>query len=351
MPENSGGSLTAVAHEVNTEEASLVAEKYFGIKGQIRRLISERDHNFHIQDGDSGYVLKIAHPAEDLLVSNFQTEALLHLERSDSTLPVQRVVRTLSGATDLRLDFSGQMRTVRMVTFLEGMLLRNAPVTAHQQFNLGVVAAQLTLALADFNHPAADHVLLWDIQHLDKLSEMLDVFQPDKRAVLQDYLDLFNNVVRPAYKNVRVQVVHNDLNSDNALVNPQNTDEVAAVLDFGDMVRTPLINDVAVGMTYQLGEGRELLVGANAFLKGYLSKAPLQEKELDLLADLILLRMVLRITITEWRASKFPENRDYILRNTAKSWIQFEQLRSLGRHQIEEGIFAGVKSVNEFVSV
>lgn len=340
IPEPGADSLTGIALDVATEQALLVAQQHFGISGAIKKLHSERDHNFHIQAENQGYVLKITHPAEDALTSNFQTMALLHIEEVDPTLPVQRVVRSLSGEIELRLSFSGQLRTVRVVTYMEGVLLRHAPVSLTQQYNLGAVLARLDRALASFEHPADDHVLLWDIQRADHLKSMLEVFEPGPRGVMQHYLQLFEEQIKPAYRTLRTQVVHNDLNSDNALVAPNDTDRVAAILDFGDMVRTPLINDVAVGVSYQLGEGDELLSGANSFLKGFNSVTQLQEQELAILHDLIMIRMVIRITLTEWRASRFPENRDYILRNTARSWRQFEQLQKLGREAVELALFA-----------
>lgn len=343
IPESGADSLTGVALDVSLEQALQVAQQHFGISGTIKKLHSERDHNFHIQADDQGYVLKITHPAEEALTSNFQTLALLHIEQADPTLPVQRVVRSLSGEVELRLTFSGQVRTVRVVTYLEGQLLRHAPVSLVQQYNLGAVLARLDRALASFEHPAADHVLLWDIQRADHLKGMLTVFEHEPRVLMHHYLQLFEQQIKPFYRTLRTQVVHNDLNSDNALVAPDDPDRVAAILDFGDMVKTPLINDVAVGVSYQLGEDSDLLIGANSFLKGFNSVTPLQEKELTIVHDLIMIRMVIRITLTEWRATRFPENREYILRNTARSWRQFEQLRKLGREAVELALFAGLQ--------
>ncbi|MDT4836699.1 Homoserine kinase [compost metagenome] len=284
-------------------------------------------------------MLKIAHPAEDLLQSNFQTEALLHIERRDPGLHVQRVVLALNGEAELLLSFEGQTRVVRMVTFMEGTLLRHAPVTTKQQRNMGAELARLGEALKDFDHPAADHVLLWDIQNAESLRSMFDVFDPECRAWMEGYLDTFSRDVKPLFQHMRKQIVHNDLNSDNALVQPNDPDAVAAILDFGDMVRTPLINDVVVAVAYALGEPDAMFEAPKAFLEGYQSVTPLAPEELDAFYDLLMTRMMLRLTLTEWRANRFPENKEYILRNNERTWRQFEKLRSMTQDEVEKALF------------
>ncbi|MFG0359810.1 phosphotransferase [Pseudomonas sp. zbq_11] len=339
-PGDSHASLTTEAGEISCEQARQIAATWFGVEaGAVKRLISERDHNFHLQAAEGAFVLKIAHPAEDRLLANFQSEALLHVEQRDPGLHVQRVIRALGGQSELALEFDGQTRIVRMVSYLEGTLLRHAPVSPEQQFNLGVELARLGVALRDFEHPSADHMLLWDIQHVERLRPMFDVFEPLHRAWVEEALARYVEHAKPVLSGLRRQVVHNDLNSDNALVDPQDPSRVAAILDFGDMVRTALVNDVVVAVAYALGDGEQLLDAPRAFVDGYQSVTPLTDDELEIFHDLLMVRMALRLTLTEWRASRFPENRDYILRNTPRTWTQFEQLRGLSREQVESALF------------
>lgn len=339
-PSKSNTSLTSEAGEVSAEEALRIASRYFGIEAHsVKRLISERDHNFLLRSERGAFVLKVAHPAEDRLLSNLQSEALLHVEMRDPGLHVQRVLRGLNGSSELALEFEGQVRIVRMVSYLEGTLLRHAPVSLAQQRNLGIELARLSVALRDFDHPGADHVLLWDIQHSEGLRAMFDVFDAERRPWMEEILETFVKDVKPLLSRLRKQVVHNDLNSDNALVQPDDMDQIAGILDFGDMVRTALVNDVAVAVAYALGDGEALLEAPRAFLEGYQSVTPLTDEEMDIFHDLLMVRMVLRLTLTEWRAARFPENSEYILRNTPRTWTQFERLRSMSRAQVEQGLF------------
>ena len=57
------------------------------------------DHQLGVTKGPVGqhHILKVANPAESAVSINFQTEALLWLERRDPGLPVPKVVRALDG--------------------------------------------------------------------------------------------------------------------------------------------------------------------------------------------------------------------------------------------------------------
>ncbi|EPB7269007.1 TPA: phosphotransferase [Klebsiella pneumoniae] len=323
-------ALTAQQSDIGCDFAADVLSKYYGIRGEVRRLRSERDQNFLVLSKDgTKFTIKFAHPGEERMVSNFQTELMHHINLRAPDLPIQQVRAAVNGEFELFIDCLGQMRMVRVVTYLEGMLMAQSPASDVQKFNLGSMAAHVTNALMDFSHPAQDHVLLWDAQHASLLRDYMNaVVAPARRAMLAFCLDNFEARVKPLLPSLRKSVVHNDMNGDNVLVNPQNTDEIAAILDFGDSVNTAIAIDAAVGATYQMGTGEHLLDGALAYLRGYVAQVPLQEEEINIMFDLFLIRMFVRIVITEWRARQFPENREYILRNTSTSWSQLEQLLS-----------------------
>ncbi|WP_208719128.1 phosphotransferase [Pantoea cypripedii] len=328
---NATNTLMDQQCDIDCDFAETVLREHYNIQGQVRKLRSERDQNFLVECTDGlKFTIKFAHPGEEWLVSNFQTELLHHINLRAPELPVQQVRADCHGRFDLRLNCLGQMRTVRVVSYIEGMLMAQSPATERQKYHLGKMAGRVTHALSDFSHPGQDHILLWDAQHASSLRDYMDVIiAPERRNMLAFCLENFEKKVKPLLPALRKSVVHNDMNGDNVLVNPANTDQIAAILDFGDAVCTAIAIDVAVGATYQLGTGDELLQGALAFLRGYVKEVPLLQNEINIMFDLFLIRMFVRIVITEWRARQFPENSDYILRNTATSWLQLEQLLAL----------------------
>ena len=71
----------------------------FGLEAEARALYSERDQNFHVRASDGReFLLRVANPAEDPAVVDFQTRALLHIAGVDASLPVPQVVSTADGA-------------------------------------------------------------------------------------------------------------------------------------------------------------------------------------------------------------------------------------------------------------
>ena len=308
--------LTTAVPEATAEDAARIAREHFGIEVEVAPLTSERDRNFHLVDGEGrGYVLKVGNSAEDPAVINLQTEALLHIERHDASLPVPRVCRTSDGRTEHALTLGDRTHIVRLLTYLVGEPLYRTSASSAQREALGHSLARLVLALRDFRHPAAAHDLLWDIGNAARLRKWLpNIAEDELRSVATHTLDRFEAEIVPLQRQQRRQVVHNDFNPHNVLVDPGDPTRVTGVLDFGDMVETALVNDIAVAASYHFSGARPLECAAE-FVGAYHAVSPLQPEEIAILLDLIAIRHITTITITEWRARLYPENRAYIMRN------------------------------------
>ncbi|MDY0873158.1 phosphotransferase [Dongia rigui] len=339
LSESAGdGQLAAPPPVLSIAEAEALARDYFDLRGAASPLTSERDANFRIRNDRGSYVLKIANPAEAALVTNLQTMALLHIERIDPTLPVQRVLRSIHGRhEEILRDAEGRPMVLRLFSYLEGEPLATVARTAAQRRAIGTALARLGLALRDLKHPAADHELVWDIKHASRLRQYLPYIEgDDRRALVERVITAFDNHVRPVMPSLRWQFVHSDLNPSNVLVKKDQTDEVAGILDFGDMVHTPLVNDLAVAASYQLGQEGNPLADAGDFIQAYHETNPLTATELDLLYDLIAARMATTACITSWRAARYPENRDYILRNAPRAWAGLKAFADMPREQAQD---------------
>ena len=340
-----GALLVSTPPEFSECVVAGMAREHFGRAGQLRRLTSERDLNFRLiaATGES-HVLKIANLAEPIESTHFQTEALLHLERTAPGLAVPRVVRTLSGATEATLP---EGNILRLLTFLEGEPLYSARSSADQSRSMAGLGATLARALRGFDHPAADHDLLWDIKQAARLRALLPAFaDKDLRRLISARLDLFETRVSPALPALRWQVVHNDLNPHNVLVDPADHASVTGILDFGDMVRTPLICDVAVTASYQI-DAADPLTSLITFVSAWHAVDPLEQAELDLLYDLVATRMITTIAIAGWRAARYPENAPYILRNVPRALAGLQAFESLSRTQVQCQLAAACPPVKE----
>ncbi|WP_195909676.1 phosphotransferase [Rhizobium tubonense] len=292
-----------------------IAAEYFGIAGKASTLSSERDETFLIETADSTkYVLKIANPAERMDVQHFQTQGLLHLAGKDIPLPLPRVVPASDGGALLALPFDGEPRIVRMLTFLDGLQLHKALRSSGQMQALGTALALLGQGLADFRPHVPPQNLLWDICNAGTLRSLVSHVDAAHQPLVLSALDGFEELADGAMATLPGQVIHNDFNPHNILVAPANAALVTGVIDFGDMVEAPLVNDVAVALSYQIGADNGI-EDAITMLGAYDAVRPLDRLELDCLPTLLRTRLAMTVIITEWRATLHRENRDYILRN------------------------------------
>ena len=203
--------------------AARVLRDQYGIEGLLKVLVSERDQNFFVE-GTAGetFVLKIANSAEAIGVTDLQSAALLHIEKRDPDLLVPRVIRTLGGSTDITIvGDDGREHVARVLSWLVGTPLEFAEPKPDNAAELGSILARLGTALAEFEHPSSDHVLLWDLSHVGQLTAWLDNIDNESlRKNCEMHLRRFAEHTEPALKKLRSQVIHNDLNRGNVLVDP-----------------------------------------------------------------------------------------------------------------------------------
>jgi hydroxylysine kinase len=65
---------------------------------------------------------------------------------------------------------------------------------------------------------------------------------------------------------------------------------------------------------------------------------PLTAVEIDVFLDLVRARQLMIVVITEWRAERQPENRDYILRNNPRAWHSLEQFGAITRENARRSL-------------
>lgn len=299
-------------------------EQSYGLNGNLKRIPTEKDETFRLQDGNDMYLVKLSTADEDPLIVNLQTACMEHLELSAPELPVQRVVKSFTGSTEVHIPSPpGPFdRVLRVMRFMPGELLANHRASAGQLQLVGSSLARLGVALQDFDHPRADRLLLWDLKHFHRMRPLLDyVDEQHKRSLAEDIFDRFDAKVAPLLDTLTSQVVHGDFSPFNILVDPDSPDYVTGIIDFGDAVRTPVIFDLSVTMANLLGrDPSSPWEHALHVMDGYQSIHPLPDQELEALFISAQARLLLRALITGWRASQLPQRRDYLLSHSKPDW-------------------------------
>ncbi|WP_281967170.1 phosphotransferase [Roseovarius nanhaiticus] len=325
--------LAQDAPSITLDMAAELARDLYGISGSITPLSAEKDANFRIRlDTGAQALLKVTNTAEDRGVTDMQTAALIHLAHVDPDLPVQRICRSVMGrSAEIITGPNGDPHIVRLMSFLSGTILAGASPTPEFYPALGSFMARVTRGLRGFFHPAAGHILQWDIKQAHRLRPMLDVIgDAAMRARVAEIVARFDSHIAPQLSGLRAQVVHNDFNPHNLLADGERASRPVGLIDFGDMVHTPIACDLAVACSYQVTEGDRPLDRIAQILSGYASVLPLEPEELELLPDLMRLRYATTLIVAERRARAYPANADYILRNTRVSLNGLDALDRVG---------------------
>jgi hydroxylysine kinase len=329
-------TILATPTPVRSLEAAAAVAARFGVTGEASPLSSERDSNYRIAADDGReYLLKITNPAEDVAVSDFQTQTLLHVARADPSLPIPRPLPATNGEHQLHINDAGPEQIARLMTYLPGVQLHHVQATRALRRNIGANLARLDRALEGFSHPMSGYTILWDLKHAPGLRDLLGLIDdPDRRALAATTLDAYEARVAPATGDLRWQVIHNDFNRHNLLCASEQGTEVTGIIDFGDIVKAPRINDLAIACAYHTGA--DSWARAAEIAAGYNADLALTALERQLLPDLIATRLGMTVLITGWRAAKYPENRDYILRNARQGWEGLGWFASAGRQTVQQ---------------
>ena len=350
-PSNTGepDPLEAPPPAFGPGDAERIAADVFGVKGRASPLVSERDQNVKIVTGDGrGFVLKIGNPADDPGVIDMQTQGLLHVARTDPTLPVMRLVPTEGDELQAHVTGpDGRSHIVRMVTLLPGRAMGPPELRPETLYSFGATCARLGRALRGFFHPSAGHPLLWNVKHALQLRPLVQhIPDPAGREVVEDVLDRFEQHVSPVFGALRAQVIHNDLTSDNCLFDAEQ--RVSGIVDFGDMAHSALICDFVSTVEALMGQRSDHFGALEATAAGYASVTPFLDDEIAALPDLLLARWATTAVISAWRVRRYPENAEYITGWDAGVWTMLDAYRDLGpaeyQRRIREAVDAGTRT-------
>lgn len=314
MTDPAGSLLSLPPPQVPPQALATMAATHWGLTGTLHPLTSERDQNHRLDTGSANYTLKLANPAEPGPLTDFQTQALLHTAQHAPDLPTPRVIPTRDGQSILPT----QDGALRLLTWLPGTPLAHLPRTPALAASIGAALGQLDATLARFHHPASDHHLLWDIRNTADLAPLTNALPDDLKPRITTYLARFTTHIAPALAQLPRQVIHGDFNPHNLIADPADPNALTGILDFGDMTLSHRICDLAVAASYLIdpADPPALLIPVT---QAYTRANPLTAQELRLLPDLITARLVTTLTISAWRAARYPDNAPYILRNAPTS--------------------------------
>lgn len=302
--------------------AGLVDNEY-DLAGTLTRISTEKDDTFRLDSPSGPYLVKVAPAAEDIRIVNLQSAAMVHLERCSPHIPAQRLIRGVRKQVETSVrDQLGRTRVLRVLSYREGALLHDVGASAEQFRSVGASLARLDEALVAFRHPLESRLLLWDLTNFMQVRSLVDhVEDPANRELAVGIFDQFNRQVVPVLKDLETQTIHGDFSPFNVVVNPTSPEFVAGIIDFGDVMRSPILFELSVTAANLIGvDAADPWASAAEVVRGYRQVRPVSTEVVGLLAITAPARLLLRALIYGWRCVVDPQSREYAQSHSARDW-------------------------------
>ena len=306
---------------------------HYSLSGELFDLPSYIDVNFLLKaDNGNKYVIKLASIQTCIDEIKLENAAMLHLQSKAITIATPHLIKSKSNKTilDYQIPNEEGTRKIRVISFLEGKLYSQSnSQDPNLQYSLGVLVAKMVEALQDFNHTATRRTLSWDIAQLLDLEKNLCHFQGAKLEILSRAFIEFKEVCYPQLIQLPKQVIHNDANDNNLIVNEsKNKFFCSGIFDFGDLVYTHRICELAIAITYALFECDDILQASKIIVNGYCHYTTLQDDESRALYYLIKARLLQSLLNSGKSLSIKPDN-SYLHISNLPAWELLEKLNNI----------------------
>jgi Ser/Thr protein kinase RdoA (MazF antagonist) len=306
-------------------EAQSLLHLRFGLTGTLAPLPSERDQNFSVETASGErFILKIAKSDEQREVLDLQNSVLAYLGEALDDLNLPRLKRSSDGEEIVEVrSHHGRTFLVRLLSWVDGVPLVYA--TPHDERvlkSLGCVLAKIDKALQAFTHPAIRRDLHWDLKHADRAFRHCAMLSKGQ-GTLVDGLSRGWYDIR--WHELRQGVIHGDANDYNVLV---RGGEVVSLLDFGDMVHSAVVCDLAIALAYVMLDKPDPIAAARSVVTAYTRVFPLTLPEADVLFTLAASRLCMSVCYAALNAREKGSD-DYQQVTAAPAWKLIAYLASL----------------------
>ena len=309
-------SLLKHTPQFTEQDAVSIAKDLYGLQATAKPLPSERDQNFRVSAGAAGhFVLKIANALEDRTMLDCQNQAMRHLTRHVAFCP--KVISSKSGDLISGIQSStGESHMVRLVTYLPGIPMGSVKRhSAGLLEDLGRCVGEMDRAMADFDHPGAHRDFYWD---LAKGLEIVKEYQAlisdaSLRKLIEKFTLDYEQYVTPLLPDLRKSVIHNDANDYNVIVGGNDdlytrNQRVVGIIDFGDMVYSHTVGNLAIAVAYAILDKSDPLQTAAHMVKGYHRGYPLAQDEIASLFLMVCMRLCMSACIAAHQLKQRPDN-------------------------------------------
>ncbi|KAA3614670.1 MAG: aminotransferase class III-fold pyridoxal phosphate-dependent enzyme [Calditrichaeota bacterium] len=300
------------------EVEKFIADSYeLNIKAKC--LVGDIGQNFQLK-GEQGrkYIFKIANPAETFPILEAQNQVLIKLANNDKfESPILLKSKEGLFITPIINEKKESFNT-RLMSFIDGIFLAEADNLSPKLLSsIGDILGEIDKQIENIDHPALHRFWYWDLKHVLQIRTLIKHIKSQRDKSLVEYFLLqFENEVVPKFIEMRRGAIHNDANDYNLLVKENGS---LGVIDFGDMVNTYIVFELAIALAYLMFNKENPVEDTLEVVAGYHKKFPLQEIEIEVLFYSICARLCLSVTMSAYQRQTQPDN-EYISVSEENAW-------------------------------
>ncbi len=280
----------------------------FGISGKLEALVGYVDINFRLMcDEGKSYVVKLTEGIHMVDFHVSQVHILEELHRNYENAPFPYPVKSCNGNYYEIVRIDDKEFVLRVFTWLEGELFAKCTRSRELYTDLGAVLGKMNKILLKVEPRLLnDRYYEWDLQNASLSRPLIKyIIDPVNCRIAQYFFQQFEIFIAPVLPRLRKGIIHADANDYNLLV---QENKISGLIDFGDSVYSPLVNELAIALSYALMGMDNPMDWVKNVVTGYHDELPLEEKELDILYYLIGTRLAVIIAHSALNRSQQPEN-------------------------------------------
>ena len=286
----------------------------------LNKLNSERDINFTITiHNKKKYVLKISNPSEKLDTLKYQDRLINHL-RSNKDLK-KYIPKIFHKKIVKYLDQKNRECFVRILSYIDGQMYGDLKPNTNIEKSLGKLLGKTSIQLKFFFDKVGYRKFIWDPSNINWIFKEINIFTGNRKLILLKCFSEYKNFVKNNLKKLKYSITHSDPNNYNLVV---KNNKVNGLLDYGDSIYAPTINDLAICLSYALMNNKNIYSTLKNIISEYNNLFPIDEDEINSLISLCKSRLMITVVMAKKQRIKYPSNK-YLSISENDAWSLLEK--------------------------
>ena len=318
----------------STEYWAEILHQQWGVKAKLSKLNGEYDLNFlAISSAHKPLILKIMRENCPKWLVEAQIAAMQHVEGIAKLSSTPKVFLSLKGQSCIEVtDNFGKIRFIWVLEYIPGKCLaklRSKPLNLIEE--IGEALGATTTALSSYDNDKLDRSFKWNLLQAGWIDEHLNCIRDKDRYETIKKISINFSKCLPQLKSFNRQVIQNDPNDYNILVSGEYDEKktLSGIIDFGDMCIAPSICELAIAGAYIVLDTPDPEKSLVALVSGFNKTCPLTINEIDIVWDLLLMRLAVSVVNSTLIAIEMP-NDPYVTISQKPAWEFLEN------HKINE---------------